>query len=201
MTARTRSAALCSVWAIWVAVVVTHYFTLPSNRLHVLEGPIGSPMFWREAVGRAGLAIAGAAAVTLAAWALGHRLSHRFLSGLFDGKPEAIVFQLALGFGCLSYGLLGFAWIGLYRRGVVGGVVIVLAAFGVVSAVRSLRRHVLSLPVLPRANAAFALCVGAAIACALVAALAPESEYDALWYHLYLPDRWLAAGRPVDFIE
>lgn len=201
MTARVRAAAFCSAWAMWVAVVVTHYFTLPSNKFHLLEGPIGYPMFWREAAERGALAIGAAAAVALAAWALGHRLSQWFLSGLFDGKLEALVFQLAIGFGCLSYGLLGFAWIGLYRRGIVGPIVLLLAAFGVVSAARSLRGRVSSLPALPRANAVLALCVGIAIACALAAALAPETEYDALWYHLYLPDRWLAAGRPVDFVD
>ncbi len=32
-------------------------------------------------------------------------------------------------------------------------------------------------------------------------ALAPETEYDALWYHLHLPRRWLAAGHPVDDVN
>jgi hypothetical protein len=36
---------------------------------------------------------------------------------------------------------------------------------------------------------------------ALVGALAPEIEYDALWYHLWLPQQWLLAGRPVDIVE
>jgi hypothetical protein len=40
----------------------------------------------------------------------------------------------------------------------------------------------------------------AACVIAFVSALAPEVEHDALWYHLELPRRWLAAGRPVDDI-
>ena len=35
----------------------------------------------------------------------------------------------------------------------------------------------------------------------LVAALAPEKEYDALWYHLFLPRVWFDAGHPVDLLE
>jgi hypothetical protein len=37
-----------------------------------------------------------------------------------------------------------------------------------------------------------------AIGIALVGALAPEIEYDALAYHLNLPKLWLSAGQPVD---
>ena len=36
------------------------------------------------------------------------------------------------------------------------------------------------------------------LAVSFIAALAPETEYDALWYHLELPRQWLLAGRPVD---
>ena len=201
MKPRARFAALCAVWVMWVAIVVTHYFTFPSDRFHVFEGPIGFPPFWREAAVRGALAIGAAATVTLAAWTLGQRLSHRFLRGLFEDPLEALVFQLALGFACLSYALFAFACVGLYRRGAVAAVVFVVAASGAVSAARSLRRHVSSFSVPQRADAVLVLCVAAAIACAFVAALAPETEYDALWYHLYLPDRWLAAGRPVDLIE
>ena len=35
----------------------------------------------------------------------------------------------------------------------------------------------------------------------LIGALAPEVEYDSLWYHLWLPKLWLEAGRPVDMVE
>ncbi len=52
-----------------------------------------------------------------------------------------------------------------------------------------------------RADVAFVLCAAAAVACGFIAVLAPEIEYDALWYHLYLPARWLSAGSPVDLIE
>ena len=36
------------------------------------------------------------------------------------------------------------------------------------------------------------------LAVSFIATLAPETEYDALWYHLELPRQWLLAGRPVD---
>jgi hypothetical protein len=52
-----------------------------------------------------------------------------------------------------------------------------------------------------RADVGYAVCAAIALACAGVAALAPEVEYDALWYHLWLPARALAAGGPVDIVE
>jgi hypothetical protein len=201
MTERTRSAALCTIWVTWVAVVVTHYFAFPANRFLFFEGPIGFPHFWWEAAVRGVLAIGAAAAIALGAWTVGHRLSKWFLNGLFSTPLEALVFQLAIGFTSLSYALFGLACAGLYRRAVVGGIVVLLAAAGCVSAPRSLLRAARSFSVPRRADVAFVLCVGTAVACGLIAALAPETEYDALWYHLFLPARWLAAGRPVDLIE
>lgn len=41
----------------------------------------------------------------------------------------------------------------------------------------------------------------AALLTAFLTALAPETEYDALWYHLGLPKAWLEAGRPVDLVH
>ena len=201
MNPRARSAAYCAIWVMWVVVVVAYYFTLPSNRFHIFDGPIGFPSFWRAAAERGVLAIGAAAAVTLAAWTLGHRLAHWFLRGLFGDPLEAFVFQLGLGFACLSYALLGLAYAGFYRRGVVGTAVMLLAASGVVPTTHSLRRHVWSFPHPRRADAALVLIAATAIAFAFVAALAPETEFEALWYHLYLPERWLAAGRPVDLVE
>jgi len=200
MTPRVRSAAAVTVWVAWTAVVVTHYFTVPADRFHLFEGPIGFPQFWREAAVRGALAIAAAGAITLAAWSVGQRLSQWFLNGLFADPREALVFQLAIGFASLSYTFFALAYVGLYRRPVVGGIVILLAASGCVSAPRALKEIVRSFRV-PRRDVAFVLCAGAAVVCGLIAAVAPETEYDALWYHLYLPARWLAVGRPVDLIE
>lgn len=201
MTERTRSAALCAIWVTWAAVVVTHYFTLPANRFLFFEGPIGLPHFWREAAARGVLAMAAAAGVALAAWTVGRRVSKWFLDDLFTQPLEALVFQVAIGFTFLSYAFFGLATVGLYRRAIVGGIVLLLAAAGCVSAPRSLLRAARSFSFPRRADLPFVLCAGAAIACGLIGALAPEAEYDALWYHLFLPARWLDAGRPVDLIE
>ena len=195
MTGRMRSAALCTIWVTWTAVVITHYFTLPANRFLVFEGPIGFPQFWREAAVRSALAIAAAAAIALAAWTVGQRLSKWFLNGLFTEWIEALVFQLALGFMSLSYALFALACLGLYRRAVLGSVVMLLAAAGCLSAPRSLMRSVKSFPVPRRADAVFVLCAGAAVACGLIAALAPETEYDALCTTCtYQLDGWRRAG-------
>ena len=64
-----------------------------------------------------------------------------------------------------------------------------------------LKRAVRSFRVPRRADVGLVLCAGAAVACGLIAALAPETEYDALWYRLHLPAQWLAVGRPVDLVE
>ena len=61
-------------------------------------------------------------------------------------------------------------------------------------------------PHLPRGAALLWIsCAALAILCAGVAALAPESQYDALWYHLTYPQRYLAAGYlvdvPADFVS
>ena len=133
----------------------------------------------------------------LAAWIVGRQSSRWFFNDLFTGTLEAFVFHAAIGFTFLSYAFFGLACVGLYRRPIVGGVVLLLAAAGCVSAPRSLLRAARSLSLPRAADLAFVLCAGAAVACASIAALAPETEYDALWYHLFLPARWLAAGRPV----
>ena len=91
MTPRVRSAALCSIWGLWAAVVVGHYFVVPPDRVNVFDGPIGVPQFWREAFVRGVFAIAGAAAVTLAAWTVGRRLSGWLLRGLFISPLESLV--------------------------------------------------------------------------------------------------------------
>jgi len=201
MTERTRSAALCTIWMTWAAVVVAHYFTLPGNRFLFFEGAIGVPHGWREAVIRGALAVGAAAAMTLAAWIVGRQSSKWFFNDLFTGPLEAFVFHVAIGFTFLSFAFLGLASVGRYRPLIVGGIVLLLAAAGCVSAPRSLLRAVRSLSLPRPTDLAFVLCASAAVACASIAALAPETEYDALWYHLFLPARWLAAGRPVDLIE
>jgi hypothetical protein len=56
-------------------------------------------------------------------------------------------------------------------------------------------------PALSLPETLFACCAALAVGSAFIGALAPESEYDALWYHLWLPAKWLAAGRPVEIVE
>jgi hypothetical protein len=67
----------------------------------------------------------------------------------------------------------------------------------------ALSTAVLRVKDLPRRPGAVAIwiCAGAALLFALVAALAPEIEYDAAWYHLWLPLQWLEAGRLRDIVS
>jgi hypothetical protein len=141
--------------------------------------------------------------VVLAAWAIGGlALRIRALRPTFE-HGERVVVQLAIGFPALSYVLLATATFGAFTRAAVGTLVSVVALAGLVVAFTKARRSRWRVSgwSLPRADVAYLVCGLAAAAFALVAALAPETEYDALWYHLWLPAKWLAAGRPVDIVE
>ena len=104
--------------------------------------------------------------------------------------------------------MLALAWCGVYTPAVVCAVAAVLAIAALVPAIRAGR--IAPAPLARASRASFgirglelaaAVIVVLALGIALFCALAPESEYDALWYHLELPRRWLAAGHPVDDVS
>lgn len=198
---RARTAVALAAWLIWTAWVAVHYFTVPADPFVLLDGGELFPApDWREAAARAVRAIAGAAIVTLAAWGAGTILVRR-LRIRFTRHLEGTVVALALGFVAVSLGSLALAAAGVYRP-VVVRVVLTLAAIGGI-AVR-VRRPVESVAAEPRMSGLdrlFTACAVAAMLFALVGALAPEIEYDALWYHLWLPVKWLEAGNAVDIVE
>ena len=161
------------------------------------------------------LAGTGAALLLLpAAIALGLGIS-RVLGWQYAGWRERLPFGAALGIG--TFGSLGLllAQFGLYRPFVLQAIaaLVVLAALFVLapSALRQVRsgghlRCPLSVPRMPRnTTLLWIACAGLALLCACVAALAPETQYDALWYHLTYPQRYLQAGYlvdvPADFVS
>ncbi len=161
------------------------------------------------------LAGIGAALLLLAAAiALGLGIS-QVLGWQYAGWRERLPFAGALGIGAFgSLGLL-LAQFGLYRPFVLQAIaaLVVLATLfvlapGALRQVRSgghLRRH-LAVPRMPRnTTLLWIACAGLALFCAGVAALAPETQYDALWYHLTYPQRYLQAGYlvdiPADFVS
>lgn len=192
-----------AVWLVWCAVVVFNYFTFswdvawrePSAEL--FPAP-----YWREAVARLAQALFGCAAVMLAAWTLGSLILRAARDALI-GPSERILVGFGLGLAALSFLCLGLASAGLYRAPIVRVLVLVLAVFSVSAVSREaagLRRW-WKRPTITVIDAVFLACATAACGLAWLAALAPEKEYDALWYHLWLPVRWLAAGRPVDIVH
>ena len=157
------------------------------------------------------LAGIGAALLLLpAALALGLGIS-RVLGWQYAGWRERLPFAGALGIAAFgSLGLL-LALFGLYRPFVLQAlaVLVVLAALFMLAsrALRGMRGdRRLSVPRIPRnTTLLWIACAGLAIFCAGVAALAPETQYDALWYHLTYPQRYLQAGYlvdvPADFVS
>ena len=155
------------------------------------------------ALARAATAAGAATLVIAAAWATGSLLLRR-VSTLFERPLDRPLFELAAGLGALSFTFLALASAGWYRPAVVRAVVIA-AAFGAVFAAwrRWSERAIRPAPA-RRVSAVGAACAAGALVAigfALIGALAPEIEYDALWYHLWLPARWLAAGRTVDLVH
>lgn len=166
-----------------------------SRRLPALE----------EALLRAFWGILGAGWVLLAAQILGWAL-FRFLHWRFADRREAVLYESSIGLGLLAYLSLGLAGLGLYYTTnvqILIGMVVVGggAGYGYLS-----RFSQSSPPSQPPATIAPQLkgdrswqtitCL--ALLIALIGALAPETEYDALWYHLGLPKIWLEQGYLVD---
>jgi hypothetical protein len=161
----------------------------------------GLPWFG-EAAGRVFVAVTGAALVGAATMAAGARVLDA-LKGRSINRVEYLVFAWTCGVGVISYASLLLALLGIYRPLTVA-LLIAAALLSASPKVRRLRAGVLQLPALPSLRPAAAAWVGlilVALAYGLVAAIAPEKEYDAVWYHLYLPRTWLAAGRPVDIVH
>jgi 4-amino-4-deoxy-L-arabinose transferase-like glycosyltransferase len=215
---RAGATVLLVAAALWLAWVVAHYYAFILVRPEITDGVFGNTFqYWREALHRALAALAGAALTLLAAWGLGRTLLRRLTSTpprqaladetgiaaspLFDGAIEQTTFVLASGFVALSSFFLLCAWLHVYSPTVVRALLIVMALVGLVQLRGSLfrsarvRRRGVTNDSVPQ------VCILAAFVFAFVAALAPEVEHDALWYHLWLPQQWLATGGPVDIIH
>jgi len=213
--ARTRALAGLAAWhaapvLAWALLVIVVYF-VPAARQVVwtrgaalwfdsFQGDVTLP-FLGEAVRAALGALAAAAAATLSAILVGTELTRR-LRWRFEPGAEALVVRAVLGIALFSLFGLALAAVGAYRPGVLRASI---AAPLLVGAVRRVRRGVAhfdaaaGVRVVARTlRSPWVWFVALALACALVGALAPETEYDAVWYHLYFPRRALEVGRLVD---
>jgi hypothetical protein len=164
---------------------------------------LGAPGFpWiGEAAARAGAALVGAGLVAASALSAGS-IVLRSIGWRPATRVEHVVFAGVTGVGVVAYTSLLLASAGLYRPMAVALLIAALLLAGVPLArnVRVGLRRSGAAGTSPLTAAWLAL-AGVALAYGLIAALAPEKEYDALWYHLQFPRLWLGAGRPVDRVE
>ncbi len=198
---RARGSFALVAWIVWCAIVSANYFAVAWNTVQWREpAELFPAIYWREALVRDALGLLGCAVVLLAGWWLGTNILRRARVAL--SQPfERPVFEVAIGFAGLSLLCLSLSWFGLYRPYVLRWILSALSALAI--AQWWMRGTSRSHPWRKgdRIDGVFLLCVVAACGFALIAALAPEIEYDALWYHLWLPSRWLAEGRPVDLVS
>lgn len=161
-----------------------------------------------EALARNGSGVIGASVVALAAVAFGRI----FVAVLRLDKASGIERHLlaaSFGIGALSYASFALAIGHVYRPGAIALLLAVTLIAGAVArwafpspgGANDDQAPVVSTPWHPRREGVWLALAFAGSCFALVAAFAPETEYDALWYHLYLPKLWLAAGRPVDLLQ
>jgi hypothetical protein len=155
-----------------------------------------------EALGRTVVAVAGATLVAAATVSAGAILL-RAIKCRFTSRIEHLLFAAVSGVAVISYGSLILALFGVYRPLPVALLIGAALAAGVPSALK-IGRDRETFPIyccVTRRSAPWCALIVVALGYGLVAALAPEKEYDALWYHLYLPRLWLEAGHPVDVLE
>jgi 4-amino-4-deoxy-L-arabinose transferase-like glycosyltransferase len=147
--------------------------------------------------------LAAAGLVFLAAWGLGSALLR--LPVLRDAEPAGsrgrTLAALGIGLAGLSVIALALSPLELLRSWALVAIVVSLGVAGMVAIARSARgphaggsaRRAVDLP-RGALEIGLVCAIVAGTAFALIAALAPEVEYDALWYHLDLPRQALDSG-------
>jgi hypothetical protein len=181
----------------------------PGWHLFKSKGIAFSLPAFSEAMERNLLAFWGAVLVLLCAGILGTLLL-RLMAAPFQNWREAVLYRISAGLGVFSYLCLGLAVLSQYRPATVRFLVAVITAGGVTWLIcnrLSLHQASGSKPrsgkIGPRSNWEWAWITVSllAILTALIGALAPETEFDALRYHLWLPKLWLENGSPVDLVN
>ena len=189
-----------------VAGIATVPWWMLSSRISGALTPFAIPSmpFLGEAAARFTVGTIGALLVCLGALGAG-TFTLQSLRLRTAGVVEHLVLSTASGFIVISFGSLLLASLGLYRPSAVA-LLVAGACFTGAAARRELPGESADRGAGHGATGAttsapwFAL-TATALAFGAVAALAPEKEWDALWYHLNVPRLWLEAGRPIDLVE
>lgn len=179
----------------WVAVVLCTYYA----HIWVLRSSLGSPL-------RAALT------VLLTAQLTGFCLL-RVLGWKSANWREAVPFQLCIGLAAISYSALALALLNAYRPtnvrwfidaiftlGTLFAAYIILYWYRINGKIGRSAGQRKTAGVGKHRHWSWPLISVIAVGIALIGALAPEIEYDALDYHLFLPQVWLNAGHPVDVV-
>ena len=207
-----RDAWLLGLAAAWAGVVLAVYLRHAWALLSGAEGrwvwpEVGQTLRYtglphaHEALLRAGSGIGAASVCALAVLGLGVLVA-RVIAPRPTSVGEWLILRVAAGAGSLGSALSALAGLGLYTPGTVRALILVLAAATCVLALASLRRARTLQFTLPRARDwLWVVVTVGTVLYAGFCALAPEVQYDALWYHLELPRRWLASGHAIDDVN
>ena len=168
-------------------------------------GAMGLPAFG-EALPRALRGIIGCAAVLTAAQVTGWAVLRLAGAPALDAM-ESLLLRTATGLGAFAYVTLALATLDLYTVPALRVLVValLLAGAAIVAPAMSTLREMQSPSAAmdtsgaPRSGLPWKTVTLLFLAVGLTGALAPESQYDALWYHLQFPRVWLTRGTIVDF--
>ena len=143
-------------------------------------------------------AVLHAAAFFAAAWGWGRVLTPRRL----DAPDDRPLVEIAIGSGALGYAAFALGLAGWMRPAVLAAVV--LAGIALL-AVTHFAGRTAAVSISARSGDASRLlgwgaaaAAGAVLLFGVMGALLPEVEYDALWYHLTFPRRYLESGVLLD---
>jgi Dolichyl-phosphate-mannose-protein mannosyltransferase len=158
--------------------------------------------FFGEALARLIAGVVGASLICFGAIGAG-TLVLRVLGLRAESEGEFVVFAAASGFLVISFGSFLLAGLGMYRPAPVAALIAAACFAGAAAKpeIGDVQPAQLRDRQDRRTTAMWLALTGSALAFGVVAALAPEKEWDALWYHLNLPRLWLEGGRPVDIVE
>jgi hypothetical protein len=162
-----------------------------------------------EALARSFAGLWGATLVLSTAYILGAGVQH-----ILRWRPihwtDRLLYRTAIGLGLFSHLLLATAGLGVYRPPVILAITLFVLIPGSAYLLWGSPSHNLRSR-LPELSGKIRLALQVdwpwkaitflAVLIAAIGALAPEKEYDALWYHLWLPKLWLEHGRPVDVVS
>lgn len=204
---RLRALFIFGIGLAWLVVVLNSYYFQLWMLILERNWPVlslnldpGFP-FMQEALLRSVSGIVGAGVLMVSAAAVGRSI-FRLADLEFERWIENLIFSTSIGIGIYAFTGLGLAAFGLYKPVILAFLAVVPAALWIGSWLISNRKvpplHLDAWKKNFSRNKVWIMGSLLALGFAFIAALAPEKEYDALWYHLYYPRLYLEQGRLVD---